>query len=303
MKAKKQKGIDSIKQTYGRIFVLPWEIGILIFFIVPLITSIMYSLSEVNITSSGITTKFVGLKFYKYLILQDTNYLNNLRDAVGSLAYSLPIIVAMSLILAVVLNQKFHGRLLARAIFFLPVIIATGVVMQLMSSDTVGARLFTVTSDSASTAAYGSMIDFEAILNQIKLPSELTKIISTYIGNVFNLIWSCGIQTVLFIAGLQTIPPQLYEVSKVEGANKWEEFWYITVPMLGQVLLLVIVFTMIELFTSLTNPVMKQAYTVLQKQQVYDRSSAMLWGYFIVVGVIMSIVFAVYRKVCLKRWE
>ena len=80
------------------------------------------------------------------------------------------------------------------------------------------------------------------------------------------MIWNCGVQTVLFISGMQTIPPLLYEVSKVEGATKWEEFWFITFPMLSRVMVLVSVFTMVELMTAQSNSVMMQAYTFMRMQ-------------------------------------
>ena len=145
------------------------------------------------------------------------------------------------------------------------------------------------------------MIDFDAILGNLGLPEEINELISGYIGDIFNLLWSCGIQIVLFIAGLQTIPDQLYEVSRVEGASKWEEFWYITVPMLGPTILLVMVYTMIDLFTQ-NKGVMKMSFD-LMKNAVYGESSAMMWMYFLVVGALMSIVLALYNFFCLRKWS
>lgn len=224
--------------------------------------------------------------------------MQNLKDALFSIAYSLPITLVLSLLLAIVLNQKFRGRLLARAVFFLPVIIASGVVMDLMRSDSIQVPLFTAVSEGGS-----GLIDFQEILENLNMPESVNAIFTTFFGNVFNLIWNCGIQTVLFIAGLQAIPSTLYEVSRVEGATAWEEFWFITFPALGRVTLLVLIYTMIELFVSIDNPIMKQAYAVIQDQQIYDRSSAMLWAYFVVVGLLLSVVFWLYWRFLLKRWE
>lgn len=149
---------------------------------------------------------------------------------------------------------------------------------------------------------YGGMIDFKEILENLDLPDQILKLFSTYLGNVFGLIWSCGIQIILFLSGLQDIPLELYEVSKIEGATKWEEFWYLTIPMLKDVILLVMVYTMISLFTALDNPVIAQAYSVMSDTQVYDSSSAMLWGYFAVVGVVLGAVMMAYNRFCLKKW-
>ncbi|MBR5011968.1 MAG: sugar ABC transporter permease, partial [Clostridia bacterium] len=247
---KRKKGVEQLKSRYGRLFVLPWEIGLVLFFIVPIITSLIYSFSDVVLSSGGITSSWAGLKWYEYIINKDPNYMTALKGAISNFAVQLPIIVALSLILAIILNQKFAGRMMARAIFFLPVIIATGVILDLLTSEYINVSLVTSSAESSGAGNYGSsMIDFDAILGNLGLPEDITKIIGDYIGSIFNLLWSCGIQIVLFIAGLQTIPDQLYEVSKVEGASKWEEFWYITIPMLGNTILLVMVYTMIDIFT------------------------------------------------------
>ncbi len=295
---KRRRGVESLKSFYGRMFVLPWEIGLVLFFLIPVFKSILYAFSDVSLSESGFVTKFVGLKWFKFIINEDPNYLNTLKDVISSFAVELPIILALSLILAIILNQKFAGRIIARAIFFLPVIIATGVVMKWLTSEYITISLVASTGGESN---YGSMIDFDAILGNLGLPDEINKLVSGYIGDIFNLLWSCGIQIVLFIAGLQTIPDQLYEVSRVEGASKWEEFWYITIPMLGPTILLVMVYTMIDLITQ-NRGVMKSAFELMQKA-TYDKSSAMLWFYFLVIGGLMALIMLIYNQLCLKRWS
>lgn len=295
---RKKKGVEALKSRYGRLFVLPWEIGLVLFFVVPLISSIIYAFCDVSIISGGIKTEFVGLKWFNYAINEDPSYLTDLTTAISSFAVQVPIIIALSLILAIILNQKFHGRMVARAIFFLPVIIATGVIITYLVR--AGMVLGETSGDAA--AAYSNMINFDQILGNLGLPQEINELISGYISSVFNLLWNCGVQIILFISGLQSIPDQLYEVARVEGCSKWEEFWYITFPMLGQNILLVMVYTMIELITA-KKYVMSTAYNLMSTQQVYDKSSAMLWMYFVVVGLIMALVLAVYNKFCLKKWS
>lgn len=298
---KKRRGLEAMQARYGYIFVGHWIFGLIVFFLVPLISSVIYSFSEVNISSAGVGTDIIGIKNYVQIISEDANYLDNLRNAIGEIFYSLPIIVSLSLILAVILNQKFIGRTAARAIFFLPVIIASSVIMVHMSGPYVNAPLFTVSSGEETT--YGGLIDFNAILSELNLPQQINDMLSSLLGNVFGLIWSCGVQTILFLSGLQSIQESLYEVSKIEGANKWEEFWFITIPMLRHVITLVIIYTMIELFTAVDSPVMSQAYTLMQEKQIYDVSSAMLWLYFLVVGAVMGLVLLIYNRYCLKKWD
>lgn len=295
---RKKRGVEALKSFYGRMFVLPWVIGLLLFFVVPLASSIYYSFCNVSIIEGGVKTTFVGLAHYKYAINSDPYYMDYLSNALSGFAVQLPIILALSLILAIILNQKFHGRMVARAIFFLPVIIATGVIISYLVK--AGMVLGDTSGDAA--AAYSNMINFDQILGNLGLPEEINELISGYISSVFNLLWSCGVQIILFISGLQSIPDQLYEVAKVEGCSKWEEFWYITFPMLGQNILLVMVYTMIELITAKKN-VMASAYDLMSTQTVYDRSSAMLWMYFVIVGLFMAAILAVYNRFCLKKWS
>ncbi len=277
------------------------------FFIIPLIQSLIYSFSTVIVDPGEMSTQWVGLDNYKTILNEDPTYTDNLISAVTSFFRSLPIVVIVSLILAMVLNQKFKGRTFFRAIYFLPVIIATGVVMQLLTKNLNGVdAIITLSADTTNTytsSGGGGGMDFTTILNSLRFPEDITKTMSSLITSIFNTLWSCGIPIILFISGLQTIPEQLYEASKVEGATKWEEFWYITLPMLAQTLLLVIVFSMIDLLTSNTNPVLNQAYQYMNDSAVYDISGAMLWLFFAIVAGTVGIVIFLYTKLLLKRWS
>lgn len=299
---KKSRGIESLKKRYGMLFTAHWTFGLIVFFAVPLILSVLYSFSNVKIVPGGVNLEFVGFKYYKYLLTEDAQFVNNLRDDIIKMFYTVPIIVALSFVQAVVLNGKFKGRMFARAMFFLPVIIATGAVMDILSKNSVGCEIF-LAATKEGMSQYGSNIDFSALLQNLNLPASFTQLFETWFTNIFTLIWSCGVQTILFISGLQTIPDSLYEVAKVEGANKWEEFWFITMPMLGNVMLLIIIYTFVEFFVSTNNLVMSQALSVMNTSQVYDRSSAMLWFYLVVAGLIIGFVILLYNRICLKKWN
>lgn len=299
IKKKKIKGIESRKKRYGWMFISPWILGFVLFFLIPIVQSVMFAFSYVELDIGGFLLEFAGFEHFKYLWNEDTTFVSNLSKALGDILYSLPLIVALSLTFAVILNQKFKGRLLARAIFFLPVIIASGVIMEIMSSATSGG----MSAVGGSNGYSQGMIDFDTLLGTLNLPVKVTQTLSMYLGNIFNLVWDCGVQTVLFISGLQSVPAALYEVSKVEGATKWEDFWYITFPMLGNTTLLVIIYTIIELVVKSSNPVIKQAYNLMLTNQVYDESSAILWFYFIIVGALAGLFIAIYNRVLLRRWQ
>jgi len=301
MRNKKVAGVERLKVRYGRMFVLPWTIGLILFFIVPLVESIAYAFSNVSLVDEDMLS-FAGLEHFRYLLKEDPNFLDNMAEAVTSFVYSLPIIVALSLIFALILNQKFRGRIFARAVFFLPVIIATGVVMKFVTGEALGTDSAGLTTALGETESY-SGIQFDQLLINLGLPQSVTELLSDYIARVFNLVWSCGIQILLFVAGMQSIPDHLYEVSKIEGATAWEEFWFVTFPMLGNVIFLVLIYTIVDLFTAFDNPIMTQAYDLISKNSVYDRSSAILWGYFVVVGFVGGLILLAYNRILMKKWN
>lgn len=298
---KKKKSLEARRRREGYILVAPFVLGAAIFFIGPLIESIIYAFSEVTITSGVVATEFVGLKNFKFALTVNPQYSAYLPVSLTNMFTQIPLILALSLVLAVVLNQKFYGRTAARAIFFLPVIIASSVVMDVIGDKAMGAELLTVSSGDSYN--YGGLIDFSEIILKLDLPTQIGTLLTKYLAGVFGIIWSCGIQTILFLGGLQSIPGSLYEVSKIEGATKWEEFWFITVPMLRNIISLVLVYSMIDNLTSATNPIMKIAYSIMTEQQVYDQSSAMLWLYFVIILGVIGAVLALYQRICIKKWE
>lgn len=296
MSKKKAKGIESIRRRYGYTFVAHWIIGLIVFFAIPLAYSIIYSFSSVEISENGFELTFIGLKNYSAALLEDPDYLNNVRDSIVSMFYSLPMIIALSFILAVLLNQKYRGRTIMRIIFFLPVIIESSVVVRLLSDGSINSPIF-----NFSTEGQGIM-DYDAILGNLSLPSQITDFLTFFLKNAVSLTWSCGVQIILFLAGLQSIPESLYEVSKIEGANKWEEFWQITVPMLRHVLSLVIIYTMISKFTASDNVIVSNSIELMRNAN-YSAASAMLWFYFIIVLAVIGLVLFLYNRFCLRKWD
>ena len=298
MKKKKYRGIEQLKSRYGWLFISTWLVGVILFFAIPVIQSVISSFSQMTVNEGGIKTLFVGMKNYKYIITEHTDYLGWLRKSVTNFLYSLPIIVLLSLVLALLLNNKFKGRLFFRALYFMPVIIASGVVIELISGMTTGG----MSDSSVSESVSGGMFSVQDVMAVLDLPNQVAEYVQKIISNIFDLIWNSGIQTVLFIAGLQSIPSSLYEASRVEGATKWEEFWFITFPMLSNVTLLVMVYTMVELFISNRNVLILKVYD-LMRAAVYDQTSAMMWFYFLIVGGIMGIIVGIYRKRLQNKWS
>lgn len=296
MAKKRVRSLESVRNRAGYTFVAHWAIGLVLFFIVPLISSIWYAFNNVSIKPGEIVTEWVGIEYFKELITVDPDYVTNLRDSIGMMFYSLPIIIALSLILAVLLNQSFKGRTVFRMIFFLPIIIANSVVMTMLNSDIVTMPLF------SSGTGSDSLINYAEIISGLGIPEQISPILTFLLSNTINLIWKCGVQTILFLAGLQSISASMYEVSKIEGANKWEEFWLITVPSLRHIISLVMIYTMIELFVSMDNKLVAVAYDKMLAQS-YGISSAMIWIYFVIVLALIGTVYILYQRFCIKKWE
>jgi len=295
---KKNRGIAELKSRYGYFFTTHWIIGIVIFFALPLIQSIVFSFSNIEIVGGGINIDLIGLDNYKQILYVDANYEKWLTGSLTSYLYSLPIIILLSMALALILNQKFKGRLFFRALYFLPVIISTGAVINLIFKTTSS----DMSNIGVSDAFSANMISVDDIVKLLDIEGEVAKYITSTISKIFDLVWSCGIQIVLFLAGLQSVPQSFYEASRVEGATKWEEFWFITFPMLSRVTLLVTIFTMVELITSERTTLIKNVYSMMRTGN-YDETSAMMWFYFLICGSIMGLTVFLYNRFLMKRWE
>ena len=298
-KGKHRATLESNMARKGYLFILPWLVGFLVFFVYPMFMSIWYSFSnsspidDINGDLFGyISSKFVGFDYYKNIWLVDTSFTDNLSNSIFEFFYSLPIIIFLSLVFALVLNQKFKGRLVARAIFFIPVIVASGVVMSYLNGDANAQEL--LNSPDGSNNMYSS-VSFSEMLMNMGLPTAITKQLNDYISSIFSLVWSSGVQTILFLAGLQAISAQYYEVADVEGATKWETFWFVTLPMLINVLILNVVYTSITIFTDNKNLVMQQAYELIKRTN-YNKSSAIMWCYFALMGIIIGALLLIFRK-------
>jgi len=297
-KNKKPQGIERLKSKYGLMFISPWIVGLLLFFVLPIITSLYYSFCKVELGAGGIESDFSGFKNFGYILNTHPFYTKNLTESLTEIAYSLPAIFVISLVLALMLNQKFRGRTFFRALYFLPVIVARGVVVDLLFAVNTDA----MASGGANQELSSNMIDFTEIIKNLGLPDKISEYISLIMDNIFNLVWHSGIQIILFISGLQSIPDLLYEVAEVEGCSKWESFWFITFPMLSRVTLLVIVFTIVELLTDKSNVVMRLVITTLSNLE-YGVGAAMAWLYFIVIGLCLSLVMFLLDRFWLRRWR
>ncbi len=278
---KKPMSFASREQLTGYAFLSPWIIGFLAFTLYPVVYSIAMSFCAVKIKGDGIELTYRGLYYYDQALNVDPGYSIDLGNTIFFIMCFTPVIVVLSLISAVLLNNKFRGRAIFRAIYFLPVIIMSGPVISTLLSK------YTVSFADAIPQIY-------AFLNS--LPDTL-KTPSVYIlDNIILIMWFSGVQILIFLAGLQKINPNLYEAASIDGAGTWEKFWKITLPHTYTLIIICAIYTIVDLANYVNNAVNLRITNRIfdDAGRIYSLSSAMAWIVFLVVMTIIGIVWLLF---------
>ena len=294
------------KGLYGYGFIAIWIIGVIYMFIVPIFKSAWYSMcytelvttadqaAQRGMTSAGIYTEWNNFGNYEEALFKNQDYLPKLTESLGAMVPQVIVVMIFSLFIALLLNQKFRGRTFARAVFFLPVLVATGPVLAVIKGDisTNGISSGEQFSALFQTDLVDELLQFLGIYN---LNQQLTMTIQTITSDIFNLLWSAGIQILIFLAALQQIPVSVKEAASMEGATGCEFFWKITFPMISPMILANLIYTVIDTFIDSENPVM--SIVLAQSRGLrYGLSAAMAWIYFLIVAVALAIIVAIVSK-------
>lgn len=304
---RRKVSFENQKKLYGVLFLAPWLIGFVFLFVVPMIESFRYSLGKLEIVpSGGYKVKLTGFTNYVYALTEHAEFNRVLTNAVVDMLINVPLVLVFSLFAASLLNQKFRGRAIARAIFFLPVILASGVIADIQNQSILAAVMDGATMgggggteldpEITGLASSGLVQSFE--LGRFLRDSGLNLTVIDYLTNavdrIYEIISSSGVQILIFLAGLQSISPSIYEASRMEGATGYETFWKITFPMVSPLILTNVIYTVIDSFSNngLTKLVYRTAFTEIN----FGLSAAMSWMYFAVVSVILVVVAAVVSK-------
>ena len=294
------------KGLYGYGFIAIWIIGVIYMFIVPIFKSAWYSMcytelvttadqaAQRGMTSAGIYTEWNNFGNYEEALFKNQDYLPKLTESLGAMVPQVIVVMIFSLFIALLLNQKFRGRTFARAVFFLPVLVATGPVLAVIKGDisTNGISSGEQFSALFQTDLVDELLQFLGIYN---LNQQLTMTIQTITSDIFNLLWSAGIQILIFLAALQQIPVSAKEAASMEGATGWEFFWKITFPLISPMILANLIYTVIDTFIDSENPVM--SIVLAQSRGLrYGLSAALAWIYFLIVAVALAIIVAIVSK-------
>lgn len=287
---KKKRSLYARQARNGNLFCIPLYIGAILFFLIPVGQSILYSFSAITPDLGSMRVDYIGTENYHYIFRVDADYTTNLIRSFVNLLYEVPFILIVSLFLSTIINQKFKGRTFVRAVFFLPTIVASGVVISIIQGDVLTGVM--MEGDGESTIFSGTVLkDF---LETAGLNAKLIEYFNTIINNIFDLLWKTGVQVLMFLAGLQGISPTLYEASTVEGATGWENFWLITFPMMLPIILVNTVYTVVDSFTDLSNGVMMQILGTTGNIE-YGKAAAMGWIYTLIILVVLALVFGLFR--------
>lgn len=293
---KKKSGLtlNQKAQITGFLFLVPFLIGFLLFFARPFIQTMSFAFENVKVGAGGYKLEFTGLENFKYIFNVDQNFKTNLISSFTSLLWQVPVILVSSLFIALLLTSNFRGQQFARVVFFLPVIMGNGVIMTTIKQDAV---VSSTMSGNVITGG-GTVLQsntLEELLTQAGLDDSLVELFTMISNNIFGILFSTGIQMLLFLAALHGISPSLYEASAIEGATGWDNFWKITIPMIMPIMFMNTVYTIIDSFTSASNVVMTQVMTASNNLQ-YGVASSILLTYCLMIAVILGLVFALFRK-------
>lgn len=282
---KKRFGLVARREMKGYIFLLPWLIGFVCFFAVPLVQSFIYSLSNVKMTAAGRKMSYVGFDNFKYLFNEDTVFTGLLTDFYREAILRLAVILVFSLVIAMMLNHNIKGKGVYRTIFFLPIIVVSGPVLQ---------RLM---DEGATTVPLIESYGVSGIISEL-LPASLANPLNGLFTQLILVLWYSGVPILIYMAGLQKIDRSVYEAALIDGAGGWVAFWKITLPAIQPMILINGIYTLVFLATSGLNSVISEINSRMFNTSFgggYGVASAMAWVYTLTLAVGLLVIYLVTK--------
>lgn len=276
----------------GYLFISPFIIGFLSFMFYPMLESLRMSFSYVTVdwSKNNFALDFVGIDNYLWVFRVDPQFTRLLTAELRNMAFSVPAIIIFSFFVALLLNQKFKFRGFVRSVFFLPVILSAGVMLGLENNNALLREMQELIRESnAITSSITGVLEDVLMTGSFGFMNELLSYVFFIINQIYNIALTSGIQIIIFLSGLQTISPSMYEASKIEGATAWESFWKITFPMISSLILVNVIYSVIDYFVRSDNRVMIRITGAIAGDVEFGHSFAMAWSYFGIVIIVIGI--------------
>ena len=297
---KKKVGLMGRRAIYGYLFILPFILGFVFFMIKPLGQSLKMAMSEVVISNQGFQLNWNNFDNFKKALLVDAEFNRMLVESIGQMVIRSAATIVFSFFVALLLNQKFKGRTLARSIFFLAVILSSGVLVGLESSNSLMAQLKDMIEESGNANSITDVLE-QILVSDASgvngISSKAFKTVFEIIDSIYDVAMASGIQIIIFLSGLQNISPSMYEAAQMEGCTAWESLWKITVPMVSPLMLVCWIYTIVDFFMKSDNQIMDKINVQMTEMLNYGFSSAMAWIYFVVCMALIGLSSLLISKV------
>lgn len=286
-KKKKYTGLQRRKAIAGYLFILPFVVGFLVFMVQPLFQSLYMSFSKVDISAGSVKMNFDGISNYIRAFTIDTEFNRMLVEEIGRMSYNSIAIMVFSFFVALILNQKFKGRAFVRAVFFLPVILSSGVILGVETNNSLLSEVQSLIKDSTGNTSITGAI--ETILETSGVGGAAFEIVFEIVNGIYDVALASGIQIIIFLSGLQTISTSMYEAAEIDGCTKWESLWKITFPMISPLLIVNWIYTIVDFCMRSDNEIIEKISETMIVDLNYGFASSMAWIYFVIVIAIIGI--------------
>lgn len=261
---------------------VPWLIGFAVFTLYPIASTLKMSFDSVVISATGLVTEPVGFDNYRKAFLGDVTFPKLLMNYVGEIVLQVPIVLVFSIAIALILSKEIKGKGIFRTLFFLPVVIMSGPVIDKFI-------------DMGLMAIQGADSN-DIILSVLgMLPESAGELLTTLLDSFVMTLWFSGVQILLLLSALQKIDRPMYEAAHIDGASAWECFWKVTLPNLRSMIVICIIYTIVTISTFDTNEVIAKIQSnMFQTSLGMGYASAQAWIYFVVLLLVIGFFMLLY---------
>lgn len=271
------------KSLHGLMFISPWLVGFLVLFVYPLVKTVQLSVGEI-VDLHTYTIEYTGFQHFSRILFEETEVLSMLLDVLKNSFVNMLMITVFAFYIATLLNRKIRARGLFRMICFLPVVLGSGFIMQQLLSQDI--------SQSSMQAVMDFLLPKEML---VYIGPKIANAVVIFLNRLTVILWHSGVQILIFLSGLQSISPSLYEASRVDGATEWENLWFITIPIMTPMILLNLVYTVVDTFNDSSNKIINymQQYAFYYNEQSYAAAMGIFFMFFSLL--LVGLVFLVMR--------